>query len=173
MPLQTTSGPPDLLAALFPPGNVSAILSVYRGELFRLLGAPAAFPFPCAAPLAWISEPSETDLANIAQHAPRAYGRLVYTDGFLFLAPAEQDAPRKDVRGGYPIPCGRGFPLAYFPESEKAPRDLAALPPPPSLSFRTFQTAALSLHWAASWYTGLTWETVRSVRYPSRILSAP
>lgn len=186
MPLRMTPSGSTLLAALLPPGNIAAILSEYRASLFRLLGSPAAFPFPCAAPLAWIpSPPPKGEMEALALSAPRAYDRLVFSAGFLLLAPSRPEADGSSCDAAksvptpthldpeFPLPCGGGFPLAYFPDAAFRPPDLSALPPAPRLAFRTFQVAALRLRWAEPRNSGLVWETVSAIRYPVRILSAP
>lgn len=185
MPLRMTPSGSRLLAALVPPGNIAAVLSEYRAALFRLLGSPAAFPFPCAAPLAWISSPApQGGMEALAVSAPRAYDHLEFSAGFLLLAPPPEagcsasafDGPAAAPARGDPEfspPCGGGFPLAYFPDGASGPRDLSALPPAPRLAFRTFQVMALSVRWAKPRSSCLVWEAVGSIRYPVRILSAP
>ena len=175
--LETTGSNGSLLAVLFPPGNLAAEIADLRRRLFLALGFPASLPFPCAAPLAWLpSKSSVQDLAAISDRAARAYDCYVLESGYLFLAPAglrETGAiapPEPAAAPGFPLPCGRGFPLAYFPESAGDGQLPAGLPPPPRLAFRTFQAAALEIRRAEPWTAGLAWETRLVVRYPGRIL---
>ena len=148
-----------------------------RRRLFLTLGLPASLPLPCAAPLAWLPYKSSVqDLAAISDRAPRVYDGYVMESGYLFLAPAgyrETEstlAPEPAASPGFPLPCGRGFPLAYFPEGARDGELPAGLPPPPRLAFRTFQAAALEIRRAEPWTAGLAWETRLVVRYPGRIL---
>lgn len=173
--LETTGLNGALLAVLFPPGNLAAEIAGLRRRLFFALGLPASLPFPCAAPLAWLSsESSEQDLAAISDRAARVYDGYVLESGYLFLAPAgsrETDSIQEsEAVPGFPLPCGRGFPLAYFPESDPGGELPSGLPPPPRLTFRTFQAAALEIRRAEPWTAGLAWQTRLVVRYPGRIL---
>jgi len=178
MPLQTMGDGGSLLAALIPPGNVAAEIAAFHRKLFHALGSPAAFPFPCAAPLATLSgmlDPKE--LSVIAEEAPKIYDRLVSAAGFIFLAPAatcaaapESASLSRDARSFPELPCGLGFPLAFFANEEDARKALAGLPTPPHIAFHTFQAVILNIRWAEPRYLGLVWETLATLRYPIRIL---
>jgi len=178
--LETMYGEGSLVAALVPPGNVAAEASEYRRTLFQALGSPAAFPFPCAAPIAPLGGlPSFGELAALAREAPRVYDRLAAFDGFVFLAPepvlqpSPKPAPPPPEASRTPhLPCGRGFPLAFFEDEGDARKARDGLPPPPRLAVRTFQASVFNVRWSRPWHHGLVWETLASLRYPIRILDA-